>query len=143
MTLAALEATLRLYRDPSAAVREVPALRMLTTPVAELRGRCERLAERLRGVPGLRSVTVRDDTAFAGGGSLPDRAISTAVVALAADGVGDAVFAARLRTGEPAVVGGVLGGAVLLDLRTVFERQEAELIEAVRKAVSEMGPGYP
>src|SRR5206468_2797211 len=38
MTLAALEATLRLYRDPAAAVREVPTLRMLATPLAELRG---------------------------------------------------------------------------------------------------------
>ena len=47
MTLAALEATLRLYRDPARALREIPTLRMLTMPLAELRSRTERLAARV------------------------------------------------------------------------------------------------
>ncbi|HVK13712.1 MAG TPA: L-seryl-tRNA(Sec) selenium transferase, partial [Gemmataceae bacterium] len=70
MTLAALEATLRHYRDPEKAQREIPTLRMLTTPAAELSGRCERFAVRLAGVPGLAAVEVRDDVAYVGGGSL-------------------------------------------------------------------------
>ena len=135
MTLAALEATLRFYRDPEKAVRELPTLRMLATPLAELRSRCERLAARLRALPGL-TAEVKAETAYVGGGSLPDRALPTAVIALAADGVSDAEFAARLRTGTPAVMGRVQVGKVLLDLRTVFERQEDELFAAVKAAVS-------
>jgi L-seryl-tRNA(Ser) seleniumtransferase len=135
MTLAALEATLRLYRDPEKALREVPTLRMLTTPAAELKERCERLADRLRGTAGLAAVEVRQDVAYVGGGSLPDQALPTFVVALTAANVSDSEFAARLRTGAPAVVGRVQDGKVLLDLRTVFERQEDELVEAVRRAV--------
>src|SRR5262249_34848649 len=50
MTLAALEATLRLYRDPATALREVPTLRMLTIPLAELRRRCESFAKWLRAI---------------------------------------------------------------------------------------------
>jgi L-seryl-tRNA(Ser) seleniumtransferase len=131
MTLAALEATLRLYRHPDRALGEVPTLRMLTTPLAELRRRAERLAALLRGVGGL-TVEVRDDVAYFGGGSLPDEALPTVVIALTAAGRSDEEFARRLRTGTPAVVGRVQDGRVLLDLRAVFDRQEDQLLEAVR-----------
>jgi L-seryl-tRNA(Ser) seleniumtransferase len=134
MTLAALEATLRLYRDPASALRTVPTLRMLTTPPSELRRRCEAFALRLRALPGV-TVGVREDEAFVGGGSLPDISVPTVVLAVGADGIGETEFAERLRTGTPAVVGRVQEGRVLLDLRCVFEHQEAELLEAVRAAV--------
>ncbi|HEY1378605.1 MAG TPA: L-seryl-tRNA(Sec) selenium transferase [Gemmataceae bacterium] len=138
MTLAALEATLRLYLDEATALAEVPVLRLLGLPLAGLRHRSERLAERLRAVSGV-SAAARDDEAFVGGGSLPDRALPTAVVAVTAAGVGDAELARRLRTGNPAVLGRVQGGAVLLDVRTVFPEQEDAVVEAVRAAVVEYG----
>jgi L-seryl-tRNA(Ser) seleniumtransferase len=134
MTLAALEATLRLYRDPQKAIRAVPALRMLTIALADLKRRCESFAEWLRAIPGL-TVGVREDVAFVGGGSLPDVGVPTIVLALSAEGVSEGELATRLRTGAPAVVGRVQDGRVLLDLRCVFERQEEELLEAVRLAV--------
>jgi len=134
MTLAALEATLRLYRDPARAVREVPTLRMLTTPVAELRRRCDAFARRLRGVPGL-NVESRDDVAYVGGGSLPDVAVPTRVIAVWHDGLGEAELAARLRAGNPAVVGRVKDGKLLLDLRAVFDWQEDDLLAAISRAV--------
>jgi L-seryl-tRNA(Ser) seleniumtransferase len=134
MTLAALEATLRLYRDPELALREVPTLRMLTTPLAELRRRCESFAEWLRAIPGI-TVGVREDVAFVGGGSLPDVGVPTAVLAVSAERLSESELATRLRTGTPAVVGRVQDNRVLLDLRCVFERQEEELLEAVRLAV--------
>ncbi len=52
MTLAALEATLRLYLNEEQAVREIPVLRLLSIPLEELRRRAEALAERLRAAPG-------------------------------------------------------------------------------------------
>ncbi len=134
MTLAALEATLRLYRDPARAVREVPTLRMLTTPAAELCRRCDAIAARLRGVPGL-NVESRDDVAYVGGGSLPEVAVSTRVIAVWHDGLGEAELAARLRAGNPAVVGRVKDGKLLLDLRAVFEWQEDDLLAAIGRAV--------
>ena len=134
MTLAALEATLRLYRDPATALRTVPTLRMLTTPVAEMRRRCEAFAQWLRAIPGV-TVGVREDESFVGGGSLPDVSVPTVVLALGADGISETELAERLRTGAPAVVGRVQDGRVLLDLRCVFERQEGELLEAITSAV--------
>ncbi|QJW98555.1 L-seryl-tRNA(Sec) selenium transferase [Frigoriglobus tundricola] len=136
MTLAALEATLRLYRDPALALREVPTLRMLTAPLAALRQRCEAFAEWLRAIPGV-TVGVREDVAFVGGGSLPDVGVPTAVLAVSAERISESELATRLRTGTPAVVGRVQDGRVLLDLRCVLEWQEEELLEAVRLAVRE------
>jgi L-seryl-tRNA(Ser) seleniumtransferase len=135
MTLAALEATLRLYRDPAKALTEVPTLRMLTTPLAELRGRCESLAGRLRAIAGVKSVAVSDDVAYVGGGSLPDIAVPTAVVAVTAKELSEEAFATRLRTGTPAVVGRVNDGRVLFDLRCVFPEQEDGLVAAIGAVV--------
>ncbi len=132
MTLAALEATLLLYRDPAKVVREVPTLRMLATPLSELKERCRAFAAKLLEVPGL-GVEVADDVAYVGGGSLPDVAVPTCVVAVTPTGSEEA-FAERLRAGTPAVVGRVQGGKWLLDLRTVFAEQEDALLAAVRTA---------
>ncbi len=136
MTLAALETTLRLYLNEERALREVPVLRMLGTPMDELHRRADALTEQLRGVNGL-SVEVRADEAFVGGGSLPDQAMKTWVVEVRVGGVSDAALALRLRTGSPAVVGRLRAGKLVLDVRTVFAEQEDALIEAVRRAVTE------
>jgi L-seryl-tRNA(Ser) seleniumtransferase len=137
MTLAALEATLRLYLDEARALREVPVLRLLGTPPEELRRRAEALAARLEGLPGLASVRAVQDVAYVGGGSLPDQALPTWVVELAAADVSDTEFSLRLRVGEPAVVGRIRDGKVLLDVRTVFPAQEAALAEAVARALKQ------
>src|SRR5207248_1334438 len=69
MTLAALEATLRLCLNEERALQEVPVLRLLSTAAEQLRPRAEALAEPLRQVPGV-SVRVAEDVAYVGGGSL-------------------------------------------------------------------------
>jgi len=136
MTLAALEATLRLYLNEERALREVPVLRMLATPLNELRQRAESLAMRLREIEQLPSVKVAEDVAYVGGGSLPDQTMKTVVVEIQPRDGGDAELANRLRTGQPALVGRLRDGKLVLDLRTVFAEQEAALIEAVRRALA-------
>jgi L-seryl-tRNA(Ser) seleniumtransferase len=79
-------------------------------------------------------VEVRDDQAYVGGGSLPDVAVPTVVVAIEPANVSESELAERLRTGMPAVVGRVQDGKLLLDLRTVFERDEAALLAALTRA---------
>lgn len=135
MTLAALEATLRLYLNEEKALKEVPGLRMLGTSLEELRRRCQALAERLRQLKGV-SALVSEDVAYVGGGSLPDQAMKTCVVEVSAASLSDAEFAHRLRTGEPAVMGRLRDGKLLLDVRTVFPRQEDMLVKAVGDALA-------
>jgi small GTP-binding protein len=92
LTLAALEATLRLYRDPDSAVRAIPALAMLAAPLAQVSARAERLLALLpqgESTPG---------TSLVGGGSLPAVELPSRLVAL--DGPAEAL-AAGLRGGDP------------------------------------------
>jgi L-seryl-tRNA(Ser) seleniumtransferase len=137
MTLAALEATLRLYLNEERALREVPVLRMLGTPLEELRLRAEALAEGLRGIAGLAEVKVAEDVAYVGGGSLPDQAMKSWVVEVEAASVGDAELARRLRLGTPAVMARLRDGKLVFDVRTIFPSQESPLVEAVRSALAE------
>ena len=135
MTLAALETTLRIYLDEDRALREVPVLQLLGTPLTELRRRAEALAGRLRALPGLATAEVREDVAFVGGGSLPDQAMPTWVVEVVATGLSDAALAQRLRTGTTAVMGRLREGRLVLDVRTVFPDEEAPLVEAIQWAL--------
>ncbi len=129
MTLAALEGTLRLYRDERA-LTEVPVLRMLGTPLDELRRRAEELAQRLSSQDGI-TATARDDVAFVGGGSLPAQMLPAAVVAVSAEGLSDEELAARLRAGDPPVMARLHDGQVRFDVRTVFPEQDGALLAAV------------
>ena len=140
MTLAALEATLQLHRNSDRLREAVPTLAMLTMPLAELRERAENFAARLRAIPGIRLLEVRDDVAYVGGGSLPDIALPTVVIALTAECHSEEAFATRLRSGTPAVVGRVHAGQVLFDLRAVFHRQLDDLFTAISVALREVSP---
>jgi len=126
LTLAALEATLALYRDPPRALREIPTLALLATPATVLRERAEslRLALQRDGIAG---ETV-ETTGSVGAGAFPDAALPGAAVAL--DGDAER-WAARLRAGTPAVVGRVHDGRMHLDLRAVIAHEVPDLARAV------------
>jgi len=136
MTLAALEATLRIYLNEEKALREIPVLHLLSLPIDELKKRATELADRLRPIPELASVDVAEDIAFVGGGSLPDQKMATWVVHVKPRSISDADFAQRLRTGSPAVMGRVQEGKLVLDVRTVFPHQVDLLVAAVQAVCS-------
>jgi L-seryl-tRNA(Ser) seleniumtransferase len=135
MTLAALEATLRLYLDEDKALRDVPVLRMLGTPLEELRQRAQALALELIKVDGIATATASEDVAFVGGGSLPDQKMPTWVVEVSAKNLSDADFAYRLRVGNPAVMARVRDGKLVLDVRTIFADQVSPLIACIAAAL--------
>jgi L-seryl-tRNA(Ser) seleniumtransferase len=132
MMLAALEATLRLYLRPDVAMNEIPVLRQLNLSMDDLRTQADRVAEALRSTM---TVEVRGDVTFVGGGSLPDQAYPTVLVAITTEDGADAM-ARRLRTGNPPVLGRVQGGQVLLDLRSVLPGQVDALISALGRAMA-------
>ena len=112
LSLAALEATLELYRDPQRALREVPVLAAAAEAPAAVRERAERLAARLGG-------DVVATTARVGGGAVPLLEIASFACALD----GGKALAAALREGDPPVVALVREGRVLLDCRTLTDEQ--------------------
>lgn len=134
MTLAALEATLRIYLNEERSLREIPVLHLLGLPLPELRQRAETLAERLRTIAALAAVECAEDIAYVGGGSLPDQPMKTWVVEVKPRGLSDADFAQRLRVGTPAVLARVRDGKLVLDMRTIFPHQLDALIAAINSA---------
>ncbi len=136
MTLAALEAVLKLYRDEETARKTIPALTMLTTPLPTLKGRASRLARRIRSRVGKTAdVAVRKDVSQAGGGSLPEKSLETAVVAVKPRSVSLQTLEMRLRTSDPPVVARISDDALLLDVRTLFSGDDALLAEALSRAL--------
>ncbi len=126
MSLAALEATLALYRDPVAARREIPTLALLAASASELRARADTLARALAaaGVP----CTVMASTSSVGAGAYPTMELPSSALTLDGDAVR---WADRLRAGEPPVVGRVKDGRMMLDLRAVPEESVDALASAV------------
>ena len=121
LSLAALEATLRLYRDPERARREIPVLAMLEAGEDELETRARRLAAAIGGD----RVQVERAAARVGGGALPLLELEGPVVAVEPGALGADRLAARLRAAEEPVLGRVQGGRLLLDPRTLTD-EEAE-----------------
>ncbi len=117
LSLAALEATLRLYRDPSRAISAIPTLHALLEPAEIVRARAERLASRIGG-------HVVETVGRVGGGALPLAELASFAVSLPGDA--DAV-AAALRAGDPPVIARIADGACLLDCRTLTDADADEV----------------
>jgi L-seryl-tRNA(Ser) seleniumtransferase len=123
LSLAALEATLALYRDPERARREIPVLAMLDADPAVLQTRAEQLAQAIGG-------EVVQAVAKVGGGALPLLELEGPAVALHS-GSPDAT-AARLRASDPPVLARIQDGRVLLDPRTMADEEVAWVVAALR-----------
>lgn len=138
MTLAALEATLMIYRDEDRAVREIPTLRALTMSFEESKQRATELAQMLQNnlqetdAAQSCSIEVIDEVARAGGGSLPLADIATAVVALSFKGTSadEAEKALRLEGPVPIVVR-IKDDRILLDPRTLVHDDVDFIVEQV------------
>jgi L-seryl-tRNA(Ser) seleniumtransferase len=131
-TLAALEATLRLYREPERALAEIPTLRMLAARPAELAAQADALAAGL-AASGVECRVV-DSAGAVGGGTFPGVELPSRAVEILAPSVTE--LARALRLGDPPVVGRVLDDALLLDVRTVLPGQEEDLTRRIREVTT-------
>lgn len=121
LRLAALEATLKLYRDPDRLALSLPTLRLLARPAAEIRALADRvLGPAAAALPGY-AVAVGDCRSQIGSGALPVDTIESAGLVIRPEGRGgeDALgrLAAALRALPRPVIGRVTEGALVLDLR--------------------------
>ncbi len=131
LSLAALEATLTLYRDPERARREIPVLAMLDAGEHVLAARAERLGSSIgEGAEIVRAA------GRVGGGALPLLELEGPVVAIPyAD---PAALAAALRAGDPPVLGRISEGRLLLDPRTLSDDEVPLAAAAARSALERL-----
>lgn len=130
LTLAALEATLALYREPARALHEIPALAMISAPADTLRTRAESIAKACTAL-GVRARTL-ETSASIGGGAFPTARIPSWAVAL--EGHAPDIDA-RLRAGEPPVVARIAEGDVVLDVRSIQPTIDEHLPVIIARAV--------
>ncbi len=128
LQIAALEATLRAHRDEGSAA--LPAAAMIAAPERELRERAEAIAAAIGA-----GAEVTRDSGAPGGGSLAEVALEGPVCAVDPGAGGADALLARLREGEPPVIARIVRGRVVLDPRTLDDREAALAAAAVRGAL--------
>ena len=133
LSVAALAATLRLYRPPADPTLQVPVLRMLTQSASVVAARAEALKAMIADLPSL-DAQIQETLSYAGGGAMPMHGLPSWAIALRSSRFGAENFARSLRTGATPVLGRIERELLLLDLRTVADTQLPALAQAVRDA---------
>ncbi len=140
MTLAALEATLRLYLDPHLARTKVPTLAMITAEPGFLKGRAKRMRKRLvqhfgKGL----EVTLIPGVSRVGGGAFPEQDMATTLVGIRKKGWSASGLKAALLHTEPPLAGRIEDDWFCIDPRTISPREMSLVISVLEEAL-EKGP---
>ena len=122
LTLAALEATLRLYQQSVDIAAEIPTLRAFTRSLEDIEQMAARLLPSLQNTLGNDfHIALEDSTSQIGSGALPTEEIPTKVVAIAHEKLGAERIAEKFRRADPPIIGRIKDDRFLLDLRAVFD----------------------
>jgi L-seryl-tRNA(Ser) seleniumtransferase len=138
LTLAGLEATLRLYRCEELAVKKIPILRMILKSEADLKREAQRL-KRIISRQGLKSISCRlfRTSGKTGGGALPKLELPSYAVALSCE-KSPQWIQERLRARSIPIIGRIEEDAFLLDVRCLFPEDYPEIAKAVRELENEL-----
>ncbi len=134
LSLAALAATLTLYRDPALAAAEIPVLRMLTASPEELHERAQLMCDRIAEGGG--TARLVETAAKVGGGALPLLELTGPACAVDPTPHPLDELSRRLRVGAPAVLGRALDGRLLLDPRTLTDHEARSAADAAIAALA-------
>jgi L-seryl-tRNA(Ser) seleniumtransferase len=130
---AALEATLEAFRKETF-LQEIPVLKMLSANRAELLKRTAAFADRLRAQLDENSALkfeITEGNSVVGGGAAPDAQPATALLTVQHPQLSGSKLEEKLRGSKPPVITRILDDKVLIDLRTVSESEESELLEII------------
>ncbi len=137
MTLAALAATLKQYRNIDTAEQSIPLLTMLSTPPANLKMRAEKISAQVSGIGNIGQCEVIESRAMLGGGSLPTQELPSFAIAVPVEGRSVSWIAQRLRSANPGVMGRIHKEQFTIDMRTVFPSQDTSLVEILETLAGE------
>jgi len=130
LTLAALESTLRAYRDEYRAVQDVPTLRMITASITDVEKKAGQLKTMLETKTQDRiQLEVISAVSRAGGGALPLLELPSKCLAVRAPEISAETLGTRLRGHSPPVIVRIEDDRILMDMRTV-QTDELEIIAA-------------
>ena len=115
------------------APQAVPVLQLLALTNEELSARAQRIVAGLAGLP--LQASLGAGQAQLGGGALPRSLIPSITLDILPTVCPVLEFAARLRRASPPVIGYIAAGRYKLDLRTIFPRQDEQLLQSLRAAI--------
>lgn len=127
LTLAALEATLKLYRDEALAIKTIPVLQMILANPETLKRRARKLLKLITDISPQIKVSLVKTVAKTGGGALPLLDLPSYGVALSIPGLSPHELQRRLRRTEPPLIGIIEDEALILDVRCLFEEDLLEI----------------
>lgn len=130
LSLAALEATLRLYRPPYDPTQKIPVLRMVSEPLEAVQKRAERLAQDFKHL-GLEDVEVFQSTCQVGAGTLPGQDLASFAVSIALQDMSPNQLAAKLRQSETPVIGRIKNDRSIFDVRGLSDSDVLGISAAV------------
>ncbi len=120
LTLAALEVTVRLYRDEAIAVRRIPTLRMLTMNIKEIEQRTSKLMENLKKIdPSRLRLDLIEHSSKAGGGALPLLELPSKCLRIQIEGLSANTLEINMRKNSPPIIGRIEDNAFIIDPRTL------------------------
>ena len=131
MTLAALEATLRLYLDPMEAETQIPTISMLAKTSDDLREKAEQLCKKIREKvdPSYCHLQVVEEVGQVGGGSVPTQLLDTWAVAISSENTPATFIELKMRENDIPIIGRISKDRYLLDVRTI-EENDFEIVAA-------------
>lgn len=130
LTLAALESTLKLYRDPEKAVEAIPTLRMLTCSFRSIEKKAEQLRDMLKDLNDSRlSIELMNLPSRVGGGALPLHELPSRCVGVRIEGISVNTVERAMRGNTPPVIGRIEEDFFIMDPRTI-ETDELPIIRA-------------
>lgn len=136
LTLAGFEATLMEYIDEEKAIETIPTLKMLLQKPVDLKKRANAIARRLRREIPDAEIRVIADTSRAGGGSLPETDLPTYAVSLRTSKLPVNDLEERLRKGKPPIIARIREDSLIIDARTVREKDMDILVSGISKVLS-------
>jgi L-seryl-tRNA(Ser) seleniumtransferase len=141
LTLAALETTLRLYREPEKAVKAIPTLQMLTISLNDIKNRAEKLIKLLSDIEepyfnksGF-SVDIANISSRAGGGALPLLNLPSKAVRISIAGISANSIEESMRRNDPPIIGRIENDLFVLDLRTIHNEELTLIVSAIKQLI--------
>ncbi|HZK57665.1 MAG TPA: L-seryl-tRNA(Sec) selenium transferase [Clostridia bacterium] len=135
LTLVALEATLRLYLDEEKAMKSIPTLRMLTEPLDSINARAKILYDMIISKKLDLDVSIDENYSEVGGGALPLEKLPTYVIIVKAKNISSSQLEDRLRKYRTPIFTRVNDDRVIIDLRTVKEKQYETIVQALVETI--------
>ncbi|KPU44146.1 L-seryl-tRNA(Sec) selenium transferase [Oxobacter pfennigii] len=136
MTIAALEATLRIYIEEDKAIENIPTLRMITEDKEKVKLKAQRLSRMIKSILSDRAkISIIEENSQIGGGSMPLQLLPTYALAINSLNISPEVLEERLRNADIPIIARLKNDSILMDLRTVRDEELTIIKDTINKVL--------